>query len=973
MDSIIDEIKQRLDIVEVISSYLKLEKVGSNYRALCPFHSEKKPSFFVSPSRQIWHCFGCFVPGSLVKTKQGYHKIEELQVGDLVLTYKGRYMPVVRTLFRPYKGDVYTISLRKSNEKVTLTGDHIVFAIRTKNCLYKSRRTRICQSNCKKSCASPFWKDYKIEKIQAKDLTVNDFLLYPVIQKVKDLKFIDLDKYWRRGEKNFGPQIKEIPTKIPLNEDFLKLLGYYIAEGSNHRAYIRFSLGENETQFAREILELANKIFGIKGSLLYRKGKKTGIEVTICNTKLADIFGNLCGKGAENKHIPFELEYLPPKKQMIILLAIFKGDGTKGKVSKCKEKRIYKSITTTSLVLAEQLRDILLRNRIAPSFCISQAKIDKKKVKHKKSYTLTWQDNYLLNFSHFLEDQEGNLFWLLPIKKIQKEKYKGITFDLTVAEDHSYVVSNFVVENCGKGGDIFKFIMEIEGVEFKDALRILAKRAGVELKPQDPRILTVKKRLYDICELATKFFEKQLQESKKGQEAKEYLKKRGFKEETIKEWRIGYAPDTWHGLLDFLTSKGFKKEEIEKAGLAIKNEKGNFYDRFRGRIIFPISDLNSQVIGFGGRIFGKDEEETVAKYINTPNTLLYDKSKTLFGLDKAKMEIRKKDECILVEGYTDVIMSHQVQVKNVVAVSGTALTPFQLQILKRYSNNLATAFDMDIAGDSATKRGINLAQKLGFNIRIVTLPEGLDPADVISHHPEDWQELIKSAKSILDFYFENAFSRFDAKTPEGKKEISKILIPVIKRIPNKIEASHWIGEMAKKLGVSEEVIQEELAKYREEAEPEGEKETPKPEEQKPREARLEERILCLILKSPHLLEDTDLQLFEYFSEKGKAIVKKIKLEGEKGLINSEFSPEIKEYLDYLYLKAEVDQDFPEEEKELREEFLTSIKEFQILGIKKKLNQIAQEIKEAEERKDFSKTEKLMEKFNNLSKKLIKFG
>ena len=156
MDSIIDEIKQRLDVVEVISSYIKLEKVGSNFRALCPFHSEKKPSFFVSPSHQIWHCFGCFIPGSLVKTKKGYHEIEELQIGDLVLTHKGRYMPVIRTLWRPYNGYVYTIKLRKSNEEVTLTEDHEVFVIKTKNCYHKSRLSRICQQNCKKHCASPF-------------------------------------------------------------------------------------------------------------------------------------------------------------------------------------------------------------------------------------------------------------------------------------------------------------------------------------------------------------------------------------------------------------------------------------------------------------------------------------------------------------------------------------------------------------------------------------------------------------------------------------------------------------------------------------------------------------------------------------------------------------------------------------------------------------------------------------------------
>ena len=518
---------------------------------------------------------------------------------------------------------------------------------------------------------------------------------------------------------------------------------------------------------------------------------------------------------------------------------------------------------------------------------------------------------------------------------------------------------------CGKGGDIFKFIIEMEGVDFKDALRILAKRAGVELKPQDPRILTKKKRLYDICELACKFFETQLHQSKKGEKVKEYLKGRGILEESIKKWRIGWAPDTWQGLSDFLQKKGFKKEEIVEAGLAIKNESGNVYDRFRGRIIFPIFDINSQVIGFGGRIFEKEEE--VAKYINTPNTPLYDKSKVLYGLNFAKVDIRQKDASIIVEGYTDVIMSYQAGVKNVVAVSGITLTPYHLKILKRYSENLLTAFDMDIAGDSATKRGIDLAQKEGFNIKIITLPEGLDPADIILHHPEDWEILIERAKSILDFYFENAFLKFDKNLPDGKKEIAKILIPVIKRIPNEIERSFWVGELAKRLEVKEESIYNEMAKYQPEREILSEEAKEPEQKEKTREEKIEERILCLLIKFPDLLED--FKNFDYFSERTREILKKMKEEGEKfrgeGLL-----PEIKEYLDYIYLKSEIDENLPKEKNEAVLELETSKKELQKLFVKKQLSSLSEELKKAEEKGEEEKIQKLMEEFNKLSKKLI---
>jgi len=527
---------------------------------------------------------------------------------------------------------------------------------------------------------------------------------------------------------------------------------------------------------------------------------------------------------------------------------------------------------------------------------------------------------------------------------------------------------------CGEGGDIFKFVMKIEGVEFGDALRILAKRAGVELKRQDPRLQTERKRLYDMCELAAKFFEKQLHSSKQGKKAKKYLHQRGINEDSISEWRLGYAPDIRDGLIKFLKTKGFKEQEIEKAGLAIRGKSGGIYDRFRSRIIFPIFDLNSQVVGFGGRIFGKEGE--IAKYMNTPNTLLYDKSRILYGLNKAKIFVRQENKCVLVEGYIDVIMSYQAGVKNVVAVSGTALTPFHLRILKRYTDNLITSFDMDVAGDSATKRGINLAQKEGFNIKVVMMPEGLDPADVILQHPEDWKNLVESAKSILDFYFETAFSRFDANTPEGKKEISKILIPVIKRIPNKIEQSHWIGELAKKLKVPEASIEEEMKKYSltpEERE-ELEEETLPEEEKKTREEKIEERILLLVLSHPELLEQIEEDVFEYFTQKAKELIKTLNSQKEtfsQDPSKLKLSEEIKDFFDYLWLKKEIETEVLSDKQRSIEEFEASLKELKKIFIRKKLEEISKEIKEAEEEHDKKKEEKLIQQFNELSQELLK--
>jgi len=521
---------------------------------------------------------------------------------------------------------------------------------------------------------------------------------------------------------------------------------------------------------------------------------------------------------------------------------------------------------------------------------------------------------------------------------------------------------------CSEGGDIFKFIMRIEGVEFSDALRILAQKAGVELTKQDPKLRTERQRLYEISELACCFFEKQLGESLAGQEAEKYLLNRGIKEETIKKWRLGYAPDAWQGLSDFLVGRDYKREEIEKAGLCLKSERtGNYYDRFRGRIIFPIFDLSSQPVGFGGRVFKqtkRQDGQEEAKYINSPATPLYDKSQILYGLNKAGVGIRKRNTCILVEGYTDVLLAHQAGFENVVATSGTALTNFQLKILKRYSDNLLTAFDMDIAGDSATKRGIDLAQALGFDIKVVTMPENSDPADIISQNPQNWDSLIENSKAIHDFYFETTLSKFDKNTLEGKKEISKILLPVIKRIPNKIEYTFWIQSLAGVLEVKEEDISEELAKTKAKGaetkiEEFVEKITSSPF--KSRKELLEEHLVALAVKLPKNLEFIKEEDFNFFSPQISQIFSQLK---EKGIdYENNFSDEQKAFIDILSLKAEIEESNIDPE----EEFKNCLKEFRRLMIKNKLDEISKQIKKAEEEKEFQRVQELTQEFNNCSK------
>ncbi len=516
---------------------------------------------------------------------------------------------------------------------------------------------------------------------------------------------------------------------------------------------------------------------------------------------------------------------------------------------------------------------------------------------------------------------------------------------------------------CSSGGDIFKFVMQIEGVEFGDALRILAQRAGVELKKYssaDAELRTERNKLYEICELTCRFFEKQLEASTTGKEAKQYLLKRGLKAESIEKWRLGYAPDVWQGLSDFLASRGYQKSEIERAGLGLTSEKGSFYDRFRGRIIFPVFDLNSQVIGFGGRVFKEKDKGEVAKYVNTPQTLLYDKSRTLYGLDKAKVEIRKKDACVMVEGYVDAIMAFQAGTENVVATSGTALTIPQLKILKRYSNNLLTSFDMDVAGDSATKRGIELAQAQGFNIKVVTMTEGKDPADIIEENPENWKSMIAGAKSILQFYFESAFSRFDAKTPEGKRDISKVLLPILKIIPNAIERAHWVQDLARRLQVKEETVEEELKNVSS-----GPGVVPFLEEEAPvlpkvmtRKQLLEERTASLVLRNPgSTLELITDDYLPYFDPKIQTIF--VDLRQQK-------TPQTDDFVNYLFLRGEVEG----ESVDCLAEVKLSLREIEKMETKNKLDEISHEIKKAEFEKELERVNNLTREFNKLANKLL---
>jgi len=499
---------------------------------------------------------------------------------------------------------------------------------------------------------------------------------------------------------------------------------------------------------------------------------------------------------------------------------------------------------------------------------------------------------------------------------------------------------------CSKGGDIFSFVMEIEGAEFPEALKILANRAGVELKPIDREYQNERLRLLKLMEEAKRFYEAEL---KKHKDVIEYLKNRGLKGETAKSFGIGFVPAEWRALYSFLKSSKYSDSEIEKSGMVVKSDKG-YYDRFRSRIMFPISSASGQIVGFSGRIFGKEDETTGGRYINTPQTILYDKSRVLYGFDKAKGEIRKKDNCILVEGQMDVIMSHQAGITNTVAVSGTSLTNEHLRIIKRLTDNLTIAFDKDEAGKGAAGRGIDSALAEGFEVKVAIIPSGKDPADAVKENPKEWKEAVAQSKNIIEFYLEFLKNPIDERA--NRKEIEKIVLPYVAILPSEMEKAHWVNEIAKRLHIKEDAVWSELRRKVRAPISDVSVEVPKLKTTYPRFQLLKDRLYGFILWQ----KKTD-------DEELKRTINKI-IEKEKIDLNE---PEILKIAEKIIFEAEL---FYSGTESLKNEFEKLILEFEKERIKSELLAITEKIRECEivsGKKD--ELEKCLKEFYNLSKKL----
>ena len=366
---------------------------------------------------------------------------------------------------------------------------------------------------------------------------------------------------------------------------------------------------------------------------------------------------------------------------------------------------------------------------------------------------------------------------------------------------------------CGAKGDIFTFVQEFEGIDFLGSLKILADKAGITLEKFTSKTTDKKERLYQLLETATLFMQKNL-------EAEDiplsYLKNRGLNNETIKNWKIGYVRDEWRSISDHLKSKGFIDDEIERAGIS-KTEGKNTYDRFRGRIMFPIFDSAGRVIAYSGRILHDDGKS--AKYLNSPQTELFDKSKVLYGYDRAKQSIRKFDFSILVEGQMDLLMAHQAGFTNAIASSGTALTVEHLALLKRISNKIIMSFDSDYAGAKAAERGWALALSNGMDVKIAEIPKGFDPADLILKDKEKFKDVIKNSTFLIDFLLNRIEAEHkDLPAQAGKKKlwqtIKNNILPYVYLLYGNTERSRYVKKISDLIDIKEDFIWDDLKKVK---------------------------------------------------------------------------------------------------------------------------------------------------------------
>ncbi|MGB2813939.1 MAG: DNA primase [Dehalococcoidales bacterium] len=457
---------------------------------------------------------------------------------------------------------------------------------------------------------------------------------------------------------------------------------------------------------------------------------------------------------------------------------------------------------------------------------------------------------------------------------------------------------------CNTGGDVFSFLMKKENLDFGEALRLLAQGAGVTLpsRPGRDEEKEEKERLFKINEAAAQYFQNLLLNSPGGAKARNYVQSRGFTEKTASEFQMGYSLNEWDDLKKHLQERGYTEDELVQVGLIVKSENGRTYDRFRDKLMFPILDIRGHVIGFGARVL----DDSLPKYMNSPQTPAFDKSHNLYGINLAAAAIRQQEMAVIVEGYVDVITAHQNGFNNVVASMGTSVTEAQVSSLKRLSRNLVLALDADAAGEEAMLRVVSYENILESEIRVAILPQGKDPDDVIKEDADAWRKLLSEATPIVDFTINMLTGKLNLDTARDKSLAVKELLPVIAEIQDKVRQAHYIQKLARLVNVGERTIEAELSRLKPSIGRQrkpialSKQETYDYKSPLIRSSRLEEYCIALLLQHPELKEVNKYPASEYFTNsENREILLALQHSNDLSTLKENIDTAIHEHLDSL--------------------------------------------------------------------------
>lgn len=533
---------------------------------------------------------------------------------------------------------------------------------------------------------------------------------------------------------------------------------------------------------------------------------------------------------------------------------------------------------------------------------------------------------------------------------------------------------------CNKGGDIFKFLMEVEGIDFSEALKLLADKTGIVLEKANSKAYIKKSdkdALFDLLNKTAQYYSDNLWNTEDGIKALGYIRSRGLTDDNIKKFQIGYAPDSYEQTHDYLLKAGFSKDQLLKGGIVqVKDTSMNkIFDRFRGRLIFPVWDSLGRVVGFGGRALSKDQEP---KYLNSPETMVYQKSQLLYGFFQAKEFIKKSQTVVMVEGYMDALAAWQNGLKNVVAVNGTALTKRQLTLLKPYVKDLILSFDMDGAGQEAARRGFELTQDFEFTVKALTLAEGKDIADYAKEHPEKVADLPKQARLFTDYFYDSLMKKYDAGILADKKKIISEFASFFMRLKSNVEKDQYVRKLGQDLGVNERIIYDEVnnlklskdhpVKLLEEAQLASKK------------LNMEELLIGLMMQYSEVFSEIKIDIGQsVFPEKVKAIYNKIidyynqpgsqAVERAKSFSNiiAEWPQEWKEQ--FAYLSLYIEQKYANLPLDaVKKEALEIILKMETVHYRKEKDLLHRQLQEAEQAEDLSKMSEILAKLNQISSK-----